>query len=161
MDNPLFGNIGTGSRRELAKNLFSGFYERGISANDALSELRSMGLGYRRTDFLSDYAQGKGTYDQETKIRFVNPLDTPSERILSEKYHGVPDKYSLVFRYDYYNGETDTSDNGYFFYHRNTLSSRADMENDAYDYLTNNSEKYGFEITSVTIAEGYINPVWS
>jgi hypothetical protein len=154
------GNLTASAIRNLAQNLFSGFYERGLSGNKALEELKGMGLGYRRSDFLADYAKGKGTYESETRIRFVAPGNTPTDKILEPKYFGTPDKYSMVFKYDALDNATGEATSGYFFYHRNSLDTRANMENDAYDWLSNQSDKYGVEVSKVRVVEGYINPLW-
>lgn len=154
------GELGAGAIRGLARNLFSGFYERGLSANKALTELQSLGLGYRRTDFLSDFSQGKGTYASETRIRFTGIDKVPSERVLEPKYFGTPDKYSMVFKYQGTDSTTGEDKTGYFFYHRNSLDTRANMEDEASDWLTSQAERYGVEVSSVRVVEGYINPLW-
>lgn len=154
------GDIPPKSKRSLAQNLFSGFYERGLSANQALQDLRASGLGYRRTDFLSDYAQGKGTYDRETRIRFTGIDKVPSERILEPKYFGTPDKYSMVYKYEGSDITTGEDRTGYFFYHRNSLDTRANMQSEAEDWLTSQADRYGVEVSSVRVVEGYINPLW-
>lgn len=157
----VLGELAGDSLRDLARNLFPGFYERGISANQALRELRELGLGYRRQDFLRDFAQGKGVYDQAVKIRFVSPLNTPSDGILESYYHGVPDKYSFVFKATGIDLQTGETTEQYFFYHRNDMSSKADMENDAYDWVSSQAEQYGIETTDISLVEGYINPAWA
>lgn len=157
----LLGELGSQSLRDLARNLFPGFYERGISANQALRELREAGLGYKRQDFLRDFAQGQGTYSQETRVRFVNPQNIPSDNILQSQFHGVPDKYSFVFKYSGVDKETGESADKYFFYHRNTLDSKANMENDAYDWLSERENSVPIDVESVSLVEGYINPVWA
>lgn len=152
--------LGSSSVRSLARNLFPGFYERNLSANDALLELRSQGLGYRRQDFLNDFRTDKSSFDQATAIRNVNLLSTPTESILKPQYFGVKDKYSLKFTYHATDQLTGESFDSFIFYHRNTLDTRASMENQAMDFLRSESDKYPFDISSVRIAEGYINPVW-
>ena len=154
------GNLSSSAVRNLAQNLFSGFYDRGISANKALQELKDLGLGYRRTDFLADYAQGKGTFELKTRVRFTGLDNVPSEKILSPKYFGTPDKYSFVFKYSGQDTTTGEDTSGYFFYHRNSLDTRSNMEDDAMDWLSNQSENYGVDVSSVRIVEGYINPLW-
>lgn len=155
------GKLGSEATRNLARNLFPGFYERGISANEALLQLREQGLGYRRTDFLKDYSAGKGEYDQSTRVRFVNEDNTPTQGILEPQYHGVPDKYSFVFRANGYDEEGNSTES-YFFYHRNDILTRREMEQEAEDYITStsgNSQEY--IVTSVSLVEGYVNPIWA
>ncbi len=155
------GSLTSGAIRELARNLFPGFYDRGISANEALRELRDAGLGYRRQDFLSDFRQGASLFDQETKVRFVGLDRLPSEGILVEQYHHVPDRYSFVFKASGVDLETGERDNRYFFYHRNSLTTRGEMEQDAQEWFASKSDSYGFELDGIQISEGYINPLWS
>lgn len=156
----LFPDISSEGKRGLARNLFEGFNERGLSANQALDVLRQEGLGYRRQDFLADFRSGRSEYDQASAIRYVNLDKVPSERILEGKYHGVPDKYSLLFRVEGQDqlGNERTS---YFFYHRDTLDTRSSMQQDAEDYVSGRQADSGVsEVFSVTLIEGYINPIW-
>lgn len=157
----IFGSLGTASKRALAQNLFPSYYSRGLSANQALTELQSVGLGYRRQNFLSDYASGKSTYDLSSHVRFVNENAIPSDNILEPRYHGVPDKYSFVFQYNGVNALTNENTSGYFMLHVNTISTRADLESQAYEYLSNMSASYGMDVTNTSIREGYINPVYA
>ena len=155
------GRLTSAAIRSLARNLFPAFYERGISANQALQELREAGLGYRRQDFLADFRQGKSIYDSETRVRFVNRDKVPSEGILESMYHGVPDRYSFVFRATGTNLETGESEDRYFFYHRNSLDTRGNMEGEALDWAEGQSSVYGFDFEDVSMVEGYINPIWA
>lgn len=148
------------ARRDLARNLFPGFYERNLTASQALNELKELGISYRRQDFLSDFNQGKGSYTQATRVRFVSPSNIPSDNILESKYFGTPDKYSFVYKYTGIDTDTGENKEGYFFYHRNSIDTRQNMEDDALDFLTNNSENYPVDVATVRIVEGYINPIW-
>ena len=160
MASNFWGELTGEAIRNLAENMFPGFYERGISANQALTELRGMGLGYRRTDFLNDFRQGESRYSLETRVKFLGAESVPSEGILSPQYHGVPDRYSCVFKGEGIDSVTGEETNQYFYYHRNSLDSKANMENDAFDWMSEQADVYGFEIDNVSIVEGYINPVW-
>lgn len=143
--------------RGLARNLFPGFYERGISANQALRELQAAGLGYRRQDFLRDFRQGSGRYAQETRVKFVGPTNIPGEGILQPQYHGVPDRYSFVYKASGRDLETGEVRDQYFFQHRTSLDTKANMENNAYDWMSSQASQYGFEIENISLVEGYIN----
>lgn len=155
------GEIGAEGIRGLARNLFPGFYERGLTANDALQELRSAGLGYRRQDFLNDFRTGESRYSQEIKIRFTGEDTVPSEGVLQSKYHGVPDKYSLVFKATGTDPNTGEDTEQYFYMHRNSLDTRSNMESEAEDWLTSNADHYSIDIESIRVVEGYINPAWA
>ena len=156
----LIGDLLPQSIRDLAGNLFSGFFERDISANQALQELRDMGLGYRRADFLADYKAARLEYDTSSAVRHLQPGTVPNDDLLESKYHGVPDKYSLLFQYEKTDPTTGETDTGYMFYHRNSLDKPSAMQEDAKDYLESESEAYPFDIGSVKLWEGYINPLW-
>lgn len=154
------GELGSMAVRDLVRNLLPGFWERGVSANDALTELREQGLGYRRTDFLADYREGREGYDRAVSIRSVGLNNVPSERILEPLYHGVEDKYSLVFKAEGSDVNTGEEREQYFFYHRNELDTRSNMENDARDWIESEKDTYGMEVDSIRVVAGYINPVW-
>ncbi len=158
----VFGGRLTGEAlRAMARNQFAGFIERGFSANAALGELRALGLGYRRQDFLADYRLTQDALGQATRIRYVNLDKVPTEGILEPKYHGVPDKYSMVFRAEGTNLNTGEQEKRYFFYHRDTLSNRGSMEEDAASWFKEQGSGYELELDSVHLVEGYINPVWA
>ena len=155
------GHLAGAALRNAAQNLFSGFYERGLSANQALNILRDQGLGYRRQDFLNDYRQGEARYTGATRIRFVAGGNVPSENILEPGYFGTPDKFSLVFKAtgkDRVSGETKEQ---YFFQHRNSLSDRRTMERDAQDWMDEEAATYGLAVEDISIVEGYINEAWA
>jgi hypothetical protein len=157
----ILGILDADSIRGLARNLFPGFWERGISANQSLNELKGLGLGYRRQDFLADFRVGKVGYDQSIAIRNVNLDNVPSDKILEAKYFGVPDKYSLVFKAIGIDAVTGEETDRYFMYHRDSMDTRANLQNDAMDWLSEQSDTYGFQAESITIREGYINPIWA
>jgi len=56
--------------------------EQGYSANRALEVLRSQGLGYRRQDFLRDWAVVTGHVQKTDKLKYV-----PKDRRVSLEYH--------------------------------------------------------------------------
>lgn len=155
---PSLGDLPVSSRRGLARNLMSGFYERGLNSGQALKELQELGLGYRRQDFLTDFRSGLEGYKARTAIRYVRGENVPSERILEAKYFKSPDHYSLVFKYEGTDTTTGETREGYFFYHRNSLETREKMEQDAADWFTSKHDQYGIDVGSIRVVEGYINP---
>lgn len=155
------GKLTGAALRNAAQNLFSGFYERGLSANQALNILRDQGLGYRRQDFLNDYRVGESRYTGATRVRFVAGGNVPSESILEPDYFGTPDKYSFVFKAtgkDIVSGEDKTQ---YFFQHRNSIANRQSMEDDARDWMDEETNTYGISIEDISLVEGYINEAWA
>jgi len=149
----------SGVIRGIARSFFTHLWEEGFSANKALSWLRERGLGYRRQDFLGDYNRGKERYELASKVRFVNLDATPSENILSREYHGVPDKYSFMFRYTT-EGEEGSEIESYFYLHTNNLITRKELELKAKMYLEENKDKYQKVITNPSLRMGYMNPVY-
>lgn len=152
--------LSSASRRSLARNLFAGFWDRGVSANQALNELREAGLGYKRQDFLDDYRRDKEGYDRAASVRFINENAIPNPKRLEAQDHGVPDKYSFVYKVTGTNQETGEEDTRYFFYHTNTLDTRGAMEEKAADWYGDVAENYGVELEDISMVEGYINKVW-
>lgn len=146
--------------RGLARNLFPGFWERDISAGQAMRELQEAGLGYRRQDFLNDFRAGREGYNRSISVRFVRENNVPSERILEGKYHGVPDRYSFVFKASGIDRDTGESTDRYFFMHRNSLDTRGSMQQDALDWFSQQGGDYNVEVEDINLVEGYINPVW-
>lgn len=164
----LISGLSSASRREMSRNLFPGFWERGISANNALKELQNLGLGYNRQNFLNDFRQGLSDYDLSSSIKHVAGAAVPSEDILQPLYHGVPDRYSFVFRVDGSDPQTGEDTSRYFFYHTNSLQSRDQLEQQAMDWLSETVDSGGndrsgapINIDTVTAVQGFINPVWS
>lgn len=155
------GKITGEALRSLAKNMFEGFYEKGLSANQALRSLRDVGLGYRRSDFLKDYAQGKSSIAQARRISYVAGNNVPSEKILESRYFGVPDKYSLLFRADVTDPESGKKQQKFFFQHRNSLTSKSSLEEDAQSWFNSNDNNYPWLTDNVTLVEGYINAAWA
>jgi hypothetical protein len=147
--------------RNAAQSLFKGFYERGLSANAALKSLREAGLGYRRQDFLKDYAKGQSSTKQAQRIRYVAGKNVPSEKILEPHYFGVPDKYSLLYRADVTDAASGEKKQRYFFQHRNSLEDRASMEEEAQSWYNSTDSNYPEEAENITLVEGYINAAWA
>lgn len=159
----VLGRLYGESKRGVARNLFPGFHERGLTATAALNELREAGLGYRRSDFLQDYRESSGVFEQATKVRYVNLQRIPTEGILQSRYFGVPDKYSFVYRADGYNADTGDTETRYFFRHRNTLDKRENLEKEAENWFSSDAvgvSGQGFVAEQVRLTEGYINPAW-
>lgn len=146
--------------RNLARNLFPGFYERGISANNALLELRGQGLGYRRQDFLADFRQGLADYGKSTYVSRLPDGNVPKENGLLSKYHGTPDRYSFVFKASGIDPTTGEAADRYFFQHRNSLDRVGNMKDDANSWFADQAEGYELEVSKVSLVEGYVNPGW-
>lgn len=154
------GRLSSEAVRALASNLFPAFYERGLSANAALSELREAGLGYKRADFLADYRAERPGYDLSTSVSHLGDDFLPRESLLKPQYHGVPDKYSFVFKQSGLDPDTGEVRENYFFYHRNTLDSAGNMKAEAEAWADEEAGRYALEDVSVSLVAGYINPVW-
>lgn len=157
-----FTGLSSQAIRSIARNYFPAFYERNISANQALRILREAGLGYRRKEFLRDYRAGREIHARYTLVRYVGEERVPSERILYPEYHGVPDRYSFVFRIELRNTLTGEEKYEHFYYHRDTLRKRREMENEAREWFISHYEWVRDWIPGrVDIREGYINPIFA
>ena len=157
----LFGRLVGAALRNAAQNLFPGFYERGLSANQALNALKEQGLGYRRQDFLNDFRVGESRYQNATRIKFVSGGNVPSESVLEPGYFGTPDKYSLVYKASGKDLATGEPKEQFFFQHRNNLADKRSMEEDASMWLEDEAATYGMDIEDISLVEGYINEAWS
>jgi hypothetical protein len=155
------GRLTSTAIRGLARNLFSGFYERGLSANQALTELRGAGLGYRRQNFLDDYRAERPGFDKSTSAGRIGSESMMRESLLKPEYHGVPDKYSFVFKQTGLDPNTGEVREEYFYYHRNTLDKKGNLEGDATDWADEQAGRYSMDTTSVRLVAGYINPAWA
>ena len=63
-------------------HLLKAFAERGYSANKALEALRSLGLGYRRQDFLRDWAIITGHAQRSDRLKYI-----PKDKRVSLELH--------------------------------------------------------------------------
>lgn len=157
---PFLGKLSGEAVRNMARNLFSGFYENKLTANQALKSLQAAGLGYARQEFLADYRAKRPGYDKATSAGKIGKEAIPSEGLLKSQYYGNPAKYSFVFKATGTDLETGESTEQYFAYHRNSLDTRANLESDALEWMQEQADKYGFEIEDITLKEGYINPIY-
>lgn len=155
----LVGSVLRGeSLRNLARSLFQAFYEQNMSANQALKTLRELGLGYRRQDFLSDYRQGRETWERGTNIRFVRDDAVPSDRTFAPVYHGLPDHYGYRVRLEVVdvNGQRDVRYRWFFTDYKGT-------KGEIKSYITtawNKPDLYSGEIEDIFIEDAHINPYW-
>jgi len=76
--------------------------ERGLGANETLELLQKQGLGYRRTDFLSDFRILKGAAEKGGLMKYV-----PYDKVMS------PDLYPQGSIYEPYNMLTTVRVEGY------------------------------------------------
>ena len=72
--------------RNLAQSFLRSGAREGLSAQSVLTSLRETGLGYRRTDFLSDYRNYQRIPVQEETMKYVGY----DKRLADYNYIGVP-----------------------------------------------------------------------
>jgi hypothetical protein len=145
--------------RNLARSMFSSFYSQGVSANEALRTLRGMGLGYRRQDFLRDYREGLGKFNQESTIKFVRNDAIPSDSAFLPKYHGLPDKYGYLVRYTQFDTDRGEYVSGYAWYFTDYKGTKRQIADRIIDYFVGRG-KYNATEIEITIEAGHINPYW-
>lgn len=145
--------------RNMARGLFSAFYSEGISANEALRRLRDLGLGYRRQDFLRDYREGLGRFNQESNIKFVRKDAIPSDSVFLPVYHGLPDKYGYKVRWTHFDNERGEYVSGYAWYFTDFKGTRGEIEDRIGQYF-NSRGNYNAKDLSISLEAGHINPYW-
>jgi len=67
------------SMRGLARRFIPEMLRLGMSTNAGLNLLRSEGMGYRRTDFLSDWREAAGTERKRDPLRSIPKKYRPTE----------------------------------------------------------------------------------
>lgn len=84
---------------------------RGLSANATLESLRAGSLGYRRTDFLSDFRELSTRAAVDERLRFVRRDRAPDPAELPEASTTILRRYSYEVRlrgFDPFSGEQQT-----------------------------------------------------
>jgi hypothetical protein len=119
------------ARRNLARSLFPGFWERGISANQALRELREMGLGYRRTDFLRDYREGRETWFTKGNLRFLDPDKRPDVNRLEKGLIPTGEGFGFQFRMTFFDTQEGVFKTKYPWYYTDKIGTRRELESSA------------------------------
>ncbi|MEN4013988.1 MAG: hypothetical protein ROW48_18305 [Bellilinea sp.] len=147
------------ARRNLARSLFPAFFERGISANAALMELRAQGLGYRRTDFLRDFRSGHARYATETLIKYVRMDSVPSDRVFLPVYHGLSDHYGYLIRYDFWDAGLGETRRGYAWYFTDFRGTKSEIVQRIAEHYENRGH-YDAENLTISLEKGHINPYW-
>lgn len=85
----------TGIIRVEVRHRMSAAIAAGKSASKFLTEMRSEGLGYRRTVFLSDWRSAANLKEKEGLLKYVRKDRLPSPQLFAD----TADKYSREFIY--------------------------------------------------------------
>ena len=73
-----------GGVRGLAQTFLKGAASRGLSANATLAMLRDAGLGYRRTEFLSDFRVYHQLPDVTNRLKFTPKAYVPGKDLYKD-----------------------------------------------------------------------------
>jgi hypothetical protein len=154
------GLDGAGLRGEARNNLIvsmlPGFISEGITATDSLGIFRDNGFAIKDSTFYSLYNSVLGREAQQNRIRFVGSNAVPTEGILDSYNTPLDSKYKFVFQYTYENPDTGATETSYFGHNRNTLDTRANMEADAADDLSERYPARGENLIDIKIWKGFI-----
>lgn len=97
--------------RGIARTYLSSFMDQGFSANQVLRTLADQGLGYRRTDFLSDWREFQGLEKKKDVFRYIRKDYKPTSATITETNESLSKEYSYIFELkgrDRLTGETVT-----------------------------------------------------
>jgi len=87
--------------RAEAQTYMEGYAARGISANQALKNLRKMGLGYKRTIFLKDYRTYTGKEKAKDVAKHIRKDKYPTEATITPDVRNLKDKFQSLISYEY------------------------------------------------------------
>ena len=128
---------------------------RGLSASAALADLRAMGRGVRRTDFLRLYAESKGSYQAGQHIRNIRKDYLPDPSRIPTAITNIRRNYSFVTRLDIdkYDPATKqfTRVNRYITVTTDRLMTAGEMESTALDVYNSKTYAPDDRVEQVTV----------
>jgi len=83
--------------RGLARTYIPSLLDLGLSATSALGLLRESGLGYRKTDFLSDWREFAGLEKKKDTFKYIPKRYKPTAATMTETSEMLSREYSYVF----------------------------------------------------------------
>ena len=122
----------------VSKWLTSGI-KQGLSGNSILKALQDEGLGYRRTNFLSDMRILKDAESAWSGLRYVRRDATPSISHYLETKSPLTTNFQTVVEVRGYDVETGESLTRHITIGRDTLVAREQLEEDALDTMEETS----------------------
>lgn len=84
-----------GELRAWSRLAMPAYIEQGFSANKVLNMLKAAGKGYRRQDFLNDWREFKGLYQNEARISSLKSSTVVPYNYMTELEFTKPRKYRL------------------------------------------------------------------
>lgn len=132
--------------RGMAQSFLEPMFKEGYTSTDALNALKDWGIGYRRTDFLSDWRRITGRPAREDLLKYVPKKYRPPGHLIEY----TPEYLSRQFRADFTVRGSDPLtgediDTGYSLA-RDELAAIRDMEDEMQALLDAAPEDYPIDI---------------
>jgi len=86
------------SMRGLARRFIPEMLQLGMSTSAGLNLLRSEGMGYRRTDFLSDWREAAGTERKRDPLRAIPKKYRPTEATIQRTDYKQIHKFNYNYK---------------------------------------------------------------
>ena len=98
-----------GVARAVGRSVIPRLFREGYSANAALRQLRSMGMGYRRITYLADWRELTGVTKLENVVKYVRKGYRPSPSLFVEKAMAVGRERTYTAEMELYKRSTGES----------------------------------------------------
>jgi hypothetical protein len=85
-------------QRGISRTYISGLIGQRMSATGALNMLKSLGLGYRKTDFLADWREMKGLEAKADRIKYIPKKLKPTPATITTTSESLSKEYSYIYK---------------------------------------------------------------
>lgn len=130
---------------------------QGLSANEGLEVLRDLGAGYRRTDFLADWARVSDAIARSGEQIALDPTSLPSGSDYAELAMGRGGQYATRVSIGLVNMDTGVQGTGWYLHVTDDPHTPEDAIEGAMDaFSDDNTTKYRERITSLLAGVTYV-----
>lgn len=144
--------------RNLVESLLPGFIERGVNATETLNQLRSVGMGFRATDFYSMFRTVSGNEERSNRIRYVGENNIPSDATFDPLKYPSDSKYRVIARINAMDVNTGERVETFFGWDTNVKGTKGQMSSEGEDLFYQSDSGQNLEVMSFTVIKGFINP---
>jgi len=137
--------------RALAQPFLESLVQKGFGANDALDILKDAGIGYRRTDFLSDYRWIAKLPEQAYRLKYVPKKYTPPSAFIQQMPWDLSENYMVRFTVGGTNLTTGVKEERTYALAKKELGSINSLEAEMSGLVMAEDESAGFRAESVLI----------
>ena len=113
--------------------------------------LRSVGLGYRRTDMLADIRTYKGVERARDPLRAVPRKFLPSDNLINQTELNLRRRYRVTYHVDYMDPETGFTETKYSSLSTSHLRSIEEMEDRMRDVIEDEEGPTNLQVVSIQI----------